>query len=76
MQTQSPWFKPSRRDFIVAGIGSIFGGGAMFIYDSFVIDDLYDEIEDLGEEDAPIGLATQLITTLYGAFNTTYLPHI
>lgn len=34
----------------MAGIGSIFGGGAMFVYDTFVIDDLYDEIEDLEDE--------------------------
>lgn len=30
----SPWWKPSRRDFLVAGLGSIIGGGAMFVYDT------------------------------------------
>ena len=31
---QSPWFQPTRRDFIVAGLGSLIGGAAMFAYDT------------------------------------------
>eukprot|EP00955_Chlamydomonas_euryale_P081667 363611-Chlamydomonas_euryale.AAC.8 len=31
---QAPWWRPNRRDFVVAGIGSIFGGAAMFVYDT------------------------------------------
>lgn len=48
--TSAPWYKPSRRDFIMAGIGSLFGGGAMYVYDTYVIEDLYDEIDDLEDE--------------------------
>lgn len=29
-----PWYKPNRRDFVVSGIGALFGGAAMYLYDT------------------------------------------
>ncbi|WIA37775.1 hypothetical protein OEZ86_014645 [Tetradesmus obliquus] len=44
------WPKPNRRDLIAAGVGSLIGGAAMFVYDTLVINNLYDEIDDLEDE--------------------------
>eukprot|EP00798_Chlamydomonas_sp_ICE-L_P029808 gene29808-biopygen5547 len=52
---QSAWWKPSRRDLAVAGIGSIIGGGAMFAYDTAMIDSLYEQIEEMEDDLAYAG---------------------
>ncbi|PNH12373.1 hypothetical protein TSOC_000669, partial [Tetrabaena socialis] len=49
-QVAAPWYKPSRRDFIVAGLGSIIGGAAMYVYDTYIISDLVDELEEAEDD--------------------------
>ncbi|MEW5303133.1 MAG: hypothetical protein WDW36_005855 [Sanguina aurantia] len=45
-------FKASKRDFVIAGLGAILGGGAMYFYDTYEINALNEEMDDMEDDRA------------------------